>query len=280
MPFLIKLKKKIKRFMQPKRIPVYITVEKSSLLSGRCALITGGSSGIGFEIARQYLCAGAKVIITGRNSDKLLSATKQLEIDYPNMIAYIVFDNNNISECEKLIEESKKIFEIKPDILVNNAGISNITTFPNVTEDDWDNVINTNLKATFFISQAFSKYMINENIKGNILNIGSVSGLRPAVSAYMLSKWGIRAMTMGMAKYLIKYDIVVNGIAPGPTATSMIIADGNLTGPRNSAKRYADPKEIAGYAVRLVSNESRMIIGEMVNISGGSGTLTFDDIYY
>lgn len=97
----------------------------------------------------------------------------------------------------------------------------------------------------------------------------------------MVSKWGVRGLTLGMAKSLIKHDIVVNGIAPGPTSTPMLVKNtDNLSGTQNDAKRYVHPQEVASIATQLVSNSCRMMVGEMVNIGGGSGTLTFDDIPY
>lgn len=96
-----------------------------------------------------------------------------------------------------------------------------------------------------------------------------------------MSKWALRGFTLGIAKSLIKYDIVVNGIAPGPTATKMLGADdSNLNWPEIDSKRMASVEEISQMAVRLVSNECRMIIGEMINITGGAGTLSVDDIKY
>ena len=169
----------------------------------------------------------------------------------------------------------------KIDILVNNAGVSCKTSFLNITEEDFDNTISIDLKAMVFLSQEFAHYMIENNICGNILNIGSSSGLRPANTPYTIAKWGVRGFTLGIAKQLIKYNIVVNGIAPGPTATPMLTQEqDNLFGPQNDAKRFVHPNEIASMAVQLVSNSCRMIIGDMVNINGGSGTLTFDDVNY
>ena len=114
-------------------------------------------------------------------------------------------------------------------------------------------VLNTNLKGVFFLSQAVGRYMKDNKIKGNILNIASSSSLRPATSAYTISKWGIRGLTLGLAKSLAPLGIVVNGVAPGPTATPMIMHGdrSNITFDHIPAGRYAMPQEIANMAVFL-----------------------------
>ena len=113
------------------------------------------------------------------------------------------------------------------------------------------------------------KYMKENQIRGNILNIASSSSLRPAVSAYTLSKWGLRGLNMGLAKALSPYGITVNGLAPGPTATDKI-----------PLKRYIMPEEIANMAVFLVSDMGRSIIGDIVYMTGGAGVVTYEDMNY
>lgn len=167
------------------------------------------------------------------------------------------------------------------DILVNNAGV-NFKGMPNATEDEYDKVLDTNLKGVFFLSQMFGKYMVTNGIKGNILNIASSSSLRPADSAYTLSKWGIRGLTLGLAKSLAKYGITVNGIAPGPTATPMMIKDGqtDMSLGRLPLGRYIMPEEISNMAVLLVSDMGRSIMGDIIYMTGGAGILTYDDVPY
>jgi len=263
------------------RVPVVVNVQENTILKGRTAVVTGGSSGIGFAIATAYLRSGAKVVITGRNKSKLNTVVEKLNEEYSGKIYAYALDNANISNFNNVFESIEKLVDEKVDTLVNNAGISCYTSFLNMTEEDFDKTMNINLKGMVFLSQEFANYMIKNNIKGNILNIGSSSGLRPANTPYTIAKWGVRGFTLGIAKQLIKYDIVVNGIAPGPTATPMLTQDmNNLTGPKNDAKRFIHTEEIANMAVQLISNSCRMIIGEMINVNGGSGTLTFDDIEY
>ena len=121
--------------------------------------------------------------------------------------------------------------------------------------------------------------MKENKIQGNILNVSSSSAIRPASNSYGLAKWGIRGMTLGFAKHLSADGIVVNAIAPGPTATSMLLDAGNkdINRPSSPSERYATPEEIANLAVILVSDLGRMVNGDTVYVTGGCGLLTFDD---
>lgn len=276
-----KLKKKIKKIIKnmfAKKEPVIIQITSSEELKGKNAIITGGSSGIGYAIAESFLSAGAKVIITGRNEKKLQESKTNLENLFPNRVYYYVLDNNNIKVFSTAIIEMEALIGEPIHILVNNAGTDGKSRFPYVSESDYDIVMGTNLKGPFFLAQEFSKYLIDKKINGNILNVGSSSCYRPGTNPYILSKWGIRSLTLGLAKTLIGYGIVVNGIAPGPTATAMLTDDiNNITEPRNPSGRYATVQEVASLATKLVSDSARMMVGEMVGITGGAGVITFDD---
>jgi NAD(P)-dependent dehydrogenase (short-subunit alcohol dehydrogenase family) len=258
----------------------------NQILQDRCALITGGSSGIGYAIARAFLNAGCNVCITGRNEDKLHRAFLKLKAIYPDrVILETLLDNTNVDSFEPafnnllLMLGDKGIGQI--DILVNNAGV-NFKGMPNATEQEYDAVMDTNLKGAFFLSQLFGRYIVENQIHGNILNIASSSSLRPADSAYTLSKWGIRALTLGLAKSLAKYGITVNGLAPGPTATHMMMKNGsgNMYLGRIPFGRYIMPEEIANMSVILVSDIGRSIMGDVVYMTGGAGILTYDDVPY
>ena len=260
-----------------------VTLAPNQMLNGKVALITGGTSGIGFQIAKAFLYSGASVCITGRNISKVNETCNKLKAysaDYSDRVYGIELNNKNISSFESKIKEILKYYG-KIDILVNNAGVvgGEIAT---VTEDIYDNILDTNLKGMFFLSKIIGKYMKENNIKGNILNIASSSSLRPAASAYTLTKWGTRGLTLGLAKTLAPYGITVNGIAPGPTATLMLGKnDGDdLTFSGNPLGRFALPEEIANMAVFLVSNMGHSIVGDIVYMTGGSGLITFDDVNY
>ena len=258
-------------------------VENTTLLRGRCALITGGTSGIGYSIARAFLQAGAGVIITGRNQERLIKATETLSPS--GQVSGFVLDNTKVDSYEEAFSQIMSTVQNVGfpciDILVNNAGV-NYKGMPNATEEEYDMVMDTNLKGAFFLSQMFGKYLVANQIKGNILNIASASSLRPADSAYTLSKWGLRGLTLGLAKALGPNGITVNGIAPGPTATPMMKRNGdtNMALDRIPLGRYIMPEEIANMAVILVSDMGRSVLGDIVYMTGGAGLLTYDDVNY
>lgn len=261
-----------------------VSLDINKMLDGRVALITGGTSGIGKAIAETFLKSGATVIITGRNESKInnvLNEIKNQNVLYELKVFGVQLNNIQPSSFgHKLEEIIKLISPAKIDILVNNAGIGG-GDISNTTEEEFDQVIKTNLNGTFFLSKIVSKYMIKNSIKGNILNIASSSSLRPAASAYTFSKWGIRGFTLGLAKTLAPFDITVNGLAPGPTATPMLHCDGHdISFEKNPMRRFAMPEEIANMAAVLVSDMGRMIVGDIVYMTGGAGVITFDDIEY
>lgn len=276
--------KKILLFIFSKR-PVYttaniVTLAPNELLKGRCALITGGTSGIGFCIAKAFLDSGATVIITGRNNEKLKASCEKLAEVHKDKIFGIVLDNTKVNMFEQVFHSAISLVGRNIDILVNNAGVlgGHIRT-ASVTE--YDNVMNTNLRGVFFLSQLFGKYMKENHIEGNILNIASSSSLRPAVSAYTLSKWGIRGLTLGLARAFAPYGITVNGIAPGQTATPMLLKDTSRGLANNTILgRYALPEEIANMAVILVSGLGNTILGDIVYMTGGSALVSYEDMDY
>lgn len=266
----------------------YLPIKKSiktpviygELLKNRVALITGGTSGIGYAIADNFIKNGACVIITGRNKVKLNSAIESLKKANEDAKIYgFELDNSDIKNMNKKFENIiNNIDDNKIDILVNNAGIINKTSFWNATEEDFDAVINTNLKGTYFFTKIVAKYMVDRKIEGNILNISSSSSVRPALTSYQLAKWGIRAFTKGLAKELSNKNIVVNSIAPGPTATDMLLdGDDNINRPSSPIGRYATSEEIASLAVILVSSLSKMVDGDTLLATGGCGNLTYED---
>jgi len=262
------------------------SLSPNELLKDRTALITGGTSGIGLEMAISFINAGAFVVITGRDKVRLESACQRIrkETLQVEKIVSVVMDNRDVDTFnQKFIE----ILELTPnkqiDILVNNAGIIGEGCFGNIKSDVFDSVIGTNLKGVLFLSQIVAHHMKDNKIEGNILNIASSSSLRPVTQTYTLSKWGIRGLTLGMARMLAPHNIVVNGIAPGPTATPMLMhnkVDDNIYHEKLITGRYATPEEIANMGVILVSNMSRMIIGDIIYMTGGAGILTNDDMNY
>ena len=177
---------------------------------------------------------------------------------------------------EKVSQAANLFPENRIDILVNSAGLVNKTGFEDVTQKEFDDIMNVNVRGSYFMAQAVSKFMIAHKIKGHILNVASSSSLRPAWTAYQLSKWAVRGMTLGLADLLLPYGIIVNAIAPGPVATPMLGKnEGDLiynAGTPN--KRYAMPSEIAELAVFMVSDMGNLIVGDTFFITGGSGNIS------
>ncbi len=263
--------------------PSISVVSRNDLLFGRTALITGGTSGIGKAIASAFLNAGSNVIITSRTKEKAEAIAKELGSNYPERLTIgVELNNDNVDSFNNTFNSIlSKIGNNKIDILVNNAGVRG-GRWGATSLSEYDQVMDTNLKGAFFLSEIVAKYMKENDIHGNVLNICSASSLRPANSAYCLSKWGLRALTEGMAKTLIPYDIVVNGIAPGPTATPLFgfESSNNIEASSQPNKRFTTVEEIANMAVIYVSNMARTIVGDIAYMTGGAAVLTYDDNNY
>lgn len=256
------------------------TLAQNQLLAGRLALVTGGSSGIGLAIAEAFINSGASVVICGRSDERNKKALEKIKqgSGASAPVDSITMDTKDCASFSTAIENIAARFGRPIDILVNNAGILG-GGIRLSSPEEFDNVLSTNLRGAFYLSKEVAKHMIQNKVRGNILNITSSSALRPANSAYSLSKWGMRGLTLGLAKSLIPHGIVVNAIAPGPTATPMLNTTADeLTHTRLPNGRYALPEEIAGMAVILTSNMSRCIVGDTVYMTGGAGLITYEDV--
>lgn len=236
-------------------------------IRGSRAIVTGGSRGIGFAIAEELVKAGVSVVITGRNASTIREAAEKigaLPLEW------------DISDISQMPEKFAKCTDMLGgcDILVNNAGVFDLVGWGmgmlRVSEADWDRVIDVNLKAAFFIMQTAAKYMYENKIKGNILNISSVAANEPLQGPYGVSKAGLFGLTRGWAKNLAPYGIVVNGIAPGPVATEMNgwKPGDPLEHPRIPTGRFATAEEIGRLAMFLLSEEADQIVGHTVVCDG------------
>lgn len=252
-------------------LPIPQMVEENKLLEGKNAIITGGSGGIGFSIADTFIKCGCNVVLTGTNTHKLERCSRQLG----DKAKYIQLDLTRPSTFSDKVCEAPNLFGAI-DILVNSAGVfSTKNPFIRVDEEEYDSIMNINLKGTYFFTQAVANHMITNKIKGHILMISSQSALEPAWSPYRLSKCGLNGITKGIAQQLLPYGIVVNGIGPGPTATPM--QDYKQGMPidtySNPVGRFTMPEEIAEFAKHLVSDMGNMVIGDTIYLSGGRGII-------
>jgi 3-oxoacyl-[acyl-carrier protein] reductase len=270
--------KKIKTFLKKKLVrerlvPVIVPFVPGQLLKDKVALVSGGSSGIGFGIAKKMAESGCKVIISGTNEQKLRACAADINGEY------LVLDIRNVDEIRKSVETLTQRYNI--DILVNSAGVRGAEKFGEVTEETWNKTLDINIRGLYFLSQVVANHMKEKKIRGHILNISSASSLKPSWTPYEISKRAVDGITQGMAQKLIPCGIVVNGLAPGPTATPMLNfcdqANIDLSYSVNPSKRVSTVEEIANLALFMVSDFGNGIVGDTVFMTGGSGTVCIDE---
>lgn len=278
------LKRKIKNaidwlimsFKKEKIVAVPTPIRDGELLKGKTALITGGSGGIGCAIAKELLKNGCRVIIAGTSNEKLKMVAEKLGNN--DLIGCIVIDVTDVQSLDKKIDQAASMFpDGQIDILINSAGVLTHNNFFNISEDEYNKIMDINIKGSFFMSQKVANYMIKNEIHGHILNVSSSSALRPAWTPYQISKWAIRGFTLGLADSLLPYGIIVNAIAPGPTTGPMagITDSDNLYNPNTPIGRFAITSEIAQLAVFMVSDMGNMIVGDTFYMTGGCGTISY-----
>ena len=268
------IKSVIKRLLsviQPKTIvhATFTFKSNKNYLSDKIVLVTGGGSGFGYEIAKRFVECGSRVIITGRNEEKLKNAVAS--IDSKN-IKYLVWDLCDVSIAKAKMDEANSIWG-NINVAINNAGVWTPKNWKDIDEKEWDKIIDTNLKGLFFICQAQGEAMSNTNRSvSKIINITSIEGVRGGFGPYFASKWGANGITRGMAKIFIKNNIVVNAIAPGMGLTDInpnLPKDGNLSLPYNLNGRYVTVEEIAETACFLASDAANSIVGQVIVVDGG-----------
>jgi len=243
-------------------------------LSGTLALVTGGGSGLGLAIARGLAAAGARVVVNGRNRDKLEAAAAALRADglAIETAPFDVADPDAVRAAMRALQDRLGAV----DILVNNAGIQHRAPIVEFGDADWRRLMATNLDAPFYMARAVIPGM-QARRAGKIINIASLmsSLARPTTVPYQVSKGGIAMLTRGLAVELAPHDIQVNAIAPGFFRTEMNSA---LTGNaeftawverRTPAGRWAEPHEIGGAAVFLASPAARFVTGQVLYVDGG-----------
>jgi len=243
-------------------------------LSGKVALITGSSHGLGFAIARGLGQAGASLVLNGRNEEKLQSAVSALSGEGLTVCGY-AFDVANEEQVQRkiaLIEE-----DVGPiQILLNSAGIQRRAPLETVEESTWREVIDINLTGVFLASKHVARKMIARK-SGKIINICSLMSElgRATIGPYAAAKGGVRMLTKTMAVEWAKHNIQVNGIGPGYFITPMTqpLADDPTFDAwiksRTPAGRWGDPSELVGTAVYLASSASDFVNGQIIYVDGG-----------
>lgn len=245
-------------------------------LSGRIAVVTGGNRGIGLAISKGLATAGATVVIVNRKAEEGQSAAKSLRKDGLSAVA-IPADVTNTASINQMV--AKVIGDLgRIDILVNNTGVIVRKPVTETSEEDWDYMINTNLKAVFFCCQIVGREMIKSN-KGRIINISSniSDRLYPIRSVYATSKAGLNHLTRALAQEWAKYNINVNVLAPSVTITDInkkyfleehpeALEEHIKSTPKG---RVAYPEDYVGTAVFLASEASDYVTGQILFVDGG-----------
>ena len=243
-------------------------------LSNRTALVTGASRSIGFAIAEALAAAGARVVLNGRSQGPLDDAAERLRKSGAR-VDVSVFDVTQATQVTAAIDAIEA--SIAPiDILVNNAGIQRRAPLEKFDDDDWRELMATNLDSVYYVSKAVAPYMIARR-RGKIINIGSVQCelARPGIAPYTASKGAVKNLTKGMCADWARYGLQINAIAPGYFATPLnqaLIEDpvfDDWLRKRTPAGRWGKLEDLHGAAVFLASAASDFINGQTIYVDGG-----------
>jgi NAD(P)-dependent dehydrogenase (short-subunit alcohol dehydrogenase family) len=258
---------------------VTVTAVKNDLfdLSGKVAIVTGTSRGLGQYMARALAKAGADLVLTSRNRDHLLPFEKEISSLGRRAIS-LELDVRNHDSIERMAEDAEKAFG-HLDILVNNAGCNVRKPALDVTWDDWNLILDTNLRGSFFVAQAVARRMIPRQY-GRIINIGSVTSVAgyAGLGPYGASRGGIRQLTMSLADDWGKHGITVNCLAPGwfRTEQNKVLYENKewveYLSDRIPLKRPGQPNDLDGAVVFLAAESSRYITGQTLLVDGGIST--------
>lgn len=239
----------------------------------KVAIITGGSRGIGKEIAKKFAKENYNLVI---NYVSERTNTEELKKEFEELGAEVLFIKTNVTsyeECEKMAKDAINKFG-KIDVLVNNAGVTKDSLLLRMKEEDFDTVINVNLKGTFNVTKACIPYMMKKK-SGKIVNISSVVGIsgNSGQANYAASKAGIIGFTKSVAKELASRNILANCVAPGYIATDMTngLSDAVKESINNQIplKRVGRPEEVAKAVYFLAGEENSYITGQVLNVDGG-----------
>ena len=250
-------------------------------LSSRVAIVTGSGCGIGRAIALKLAEVGATIVINDIDEESVNSVVEEIKAMNGQSLA-VLADVSSSSDVDKMVETVISICG-RVDILVNNAGIARDQLVLRMSDEDWDKVMNVNLKSVFLSTRAVLRYMIRHRW-GSIVNIASIVGImgNAGQANYASAKAGIIAFTKTLAKELGKYSINVNCISPGVIGTNRVLQTlpEDMMQKFNSGiplRRLGEPEEVAQVALFLASDESRYITGENIVVDGGmtQGTMGY-----
>ena len=241
-------------------------------LAGRVAIVTGGSRGIGAAIAARLAESGAAVIVSGRDAGRLDRAVKELE-PLGGPVIGVAADSAKREDAERLVETAKDRFG-RIDVLVNNAGITRDGLLVRMKDDDWDQVMNVNLRGAFLMTRAVTKTMIRQK-GGRVINIASTAGAmgNAGQANYSAAKAGLIGFTKSAARELAHWSILVNAVAPGLIETDMAAALPAAAREALIAQiplgRAGSPREVAEMVGFLAGDGAAYITGQVFHVTGG-----------
>jgi 3-oxoacyl-[acyl-carrier protein] reductase len=247
-------------------------VSEGKALAGKVAIITGGSRGIGLAIARLLADDGASVVVSGRDAARLDAAGKELESLGAPVLA-VAAQATRREDVERLVEATRERFG-RIDVLVNNAGITRDQLLVRMKDEDWDQVLDTNLRGVFLMTRAVSKVMMRQK-SGRIINVASTAGAMGNAGQvnYSAAKAGVIGLTKAAARELAHWNILVNAVAPGLIETDMTAS---LSGEAREAllqqvplKRIGQSREVAEVVRFLVGDGASYVTGQTIHVNGG-----------
>ncbi|MGO3885501.1 MAG: SDR family oxidoreductase [Mycetocola sp.] len=244
-------------------------------VSGKLALVTGSSRGLGQALAIALAEAGARVVVHGRNADAVEATRTRIAEVSGTQAHSLIFDVTDATAVEAAMTELINTVGV-PDILVNNAGLQRRAPIAEFSVADWDDIVAANLSGVFYVSRFLAPAMINRG-SGKIVNIGSVQSLlaRQTIAPYSATKGGVAQLTKGMAADLARHNIQVNAISPGYFATEMnkaLVEDEQFNSwliNRTPAQRWGSFEELRGALIFLSSDASSFISGQNIFVDGG-----------
>lgn len=252
---------------------------------GKTVLVTGGSRGIGEMISAGFLANGAKVYISSRKADACRATAERLTAEYGGECIALPANLADVTGIESLVTQLRE-HETHLDVLINNAGVSWGAPLDEFPENGWDKVFDTNVKGVFFLTQKMLPLLearASADDPARVVNIGSIDGIKTPVfdtHSYGPSKAALHTLTRQMAAKLVKRNIVMNAIAPGPFPTWMLSTgvgtggdvegtDWSAIGRTNPRRRVGTPEDIAGLAIFLCSRAGAFTVGDVITCDGG-----------